>query len=244
MSTALKLKKGRGCAFPWWWTLLYWTITLQMLLEEESFSINVLSLKGGVRDSLGHTVQAIRGLRRPSDCESHPETESLMSVLQVKRRTKTGLKHPQGFPLKWGNCLSLYQTVPKPTKAWLLSNDGKGSRWLRSTRQPLGQMEALSPAHAQPWLPRHHSWSRELAEQEDLLKQPLKAFNMYDKSTAQTQFCLNFVNSIRQGDTPLVEWAVKGIWIQEHYIYETNVTGRLLKTLFINTKNCLPSSHQ
>lgn len=51
----------------------YWTINLQMLLEEKSSSINVLSLKGEMT-----TLQAITGLRRCSDCESHPETESLV----------------------------------------------------------------------------------------------------------------------------------------------------------------------
>lgn len=88
-----------------------------MLLEEESFSINVLSLKGGVRDSLEHTLQAITGLRRSSGCESQPETEPLVSMPQAKWRTKTGLKHLQGFPqneVTAFHCIKLLLNKPRP----------------------------------------------------------------------------------------------------------------------------------
>lgn len=111
----------------------------------------------------GYRSQKTLGLQIPPS-----QTEPLVNVPQDTLRTKTGLKDTQDFSLKWGNCPSLHQTSPTSAKAWLPINDRNGSRWLRKTREPPGQTGALSPAHAQQWLPRDQSSKAEQGQSKNL----------------------------------------------------------------------------
>lgn len=111
----IKTKEGQRMCLPRTTEATLSDNKWQMLLEEESFSINVLSLMGGVRDSLGHTLQAITGFRRSSDCESQPETESLVSVLQDKWKlgSSTSRVFPQNEVTAF-HCIKLLLNQPRP----------------------------------------------------------------------------------------------------------------------------------